>query len=99
KYSRFKPNSTVQEIVNELMVEEWLTNISYEKYYAQCAPVQCIYSKLEKQDLVNVLTNVISLHGGLTLTLRFIIARIVRFIRRKKDNEPSSRISCTYYTV
>ncbi|CAF4027509.1 unnamed protein product [Rotaria sordida] len=99
KYSRFKPNSTVQEIVNELMVEEWLTNISYEKYYAQCAPVQCTYSKLEKQDLINVLTNIISLHGGLTLTLRFIITRIVRFIRRKKDNESSSRISCMYYTV
>ena len=46
-YSRVKPNSTVKEIVNELMVEQWITNISYEKYYAQCAPILCTHSRVE----------------------------------------------------
>jgi hypothetical protein len=97
-HSRFAPTSTVKEIVNELMVEEWLTNISYEQYYSQCAPTVCTYSKMERHNSVYVLTKVIGSLGGLTVTLTFIIPVIVRHIRRRKDNEIIPKISCTYNT-
>jgi len=88
--SRFEPTSTVREIVNELMVEEWISNISYKNYYNQCAPAICTYSIIERHDPVYVLTKVIGSLGGLTLALTFIIPIIVRYIRRKKDNTERS---------
>jgi hypothetical protein len=81
------------------MVEEWITNISYEKYYAQCAPIICTYSKVNRHDFVYVLTKIISLLGGLTLAIKFIVPVVVQFIRRKKDNEPTPEISCMYHRV
>jgi hypothetical protein len=99
KESRFKKISTVKELVTDLMVEEWITNISYEKYYAQCAPIICTYSKVNRHDFVYVLTKIISLLGGLTLAIKFIVPVVVQFIRRKKDNEPTPEISCMYHRV
>jgi hypothetical protein len=92
--SRFKPNSTVQAIINRTMVEQWTENISYDKYFAQCAPISCIYSKVERRDSMFVLTEVIGLLGGLVSVLTFIIPAAVRFIRRSKlrNTEATPRI-------
>ena len=86
----------MQELVSDLMVEEWITNISYEKYYAQCASLACTYSKVDRHDGLYVLTNVIGSFGGLTIVLRFIILLSVGFIRRKKDNIPIPRLLGMY---
>ena len=67
KPSRFKPNATVKSIVNHLMVEGWAINISYEKYYAQCAPISCTYSQVEQHGIFSVLAKLISLLGGCRL--------------------------------
>ena len=82
--SIFPPNSTVQLIVNRTMVENWKTNISYEKYFTQCAPTSCTYSKLERHDAVFVLTKIIGLLGGLILVLKLVVPQFVRFIRNHK---------------
>ncbi len=37
--SCFQINSTVETIISRFMVENWMINISYEKYYNQCAPI------------------------------------------------------------
>jgi hypothetical protein len=85
--SRFKYNSTIQTIVNHLMVEEWITNVSYDKYYAQCAPIFCTYSKLERPGFLFVLAKVIRSFGGLTVIFGLIIPIIIRFIRRPRNVE------------
>ena len=64
------------------MIEQWMTNMSYDKYYARCAPISCIYSKNEKNDWIYILTKIISLLGGLTLILGFIIQYAVKWLRR-----------------
>ncbi|CAF4193858.1 unnamed protein product, partial [Adineta steineri] len=86
--SRFAINSTVQMIVDELMIEKWITNISYDKYFKQCAPNLCTYTKNEKYTFTFILTKIISLLGGFTLVLGFIIRLIVGFIRRLPRTEP-----------
>ena len=87
KKSRFTYDSTVETIVSELMIEEWYTNISYEKYAAQCAPILCTYSKLERPNALFVLAQLIRSLGGLTLIFGFLISMIVRFIRRPRNVE------------
>ena len=93
----FQPNSTVQSIVDQTMVEGWSKNISYEKYFTQCAPISCTYSRLERHDFVFVLTKIIGLLGGLILVLRLVVPAIVRFIRNRKLKKnqlaPSPRIT------
>ncbi|CAF4325562.1 unnamed protein product [Adineta steineri] len=86
--SRFAINSTVQIIVNELMIEEWITNISYDKYFQQCAPNLCTYTINEKYSFTFILRKIISLLGGFTLMLGFFIQLIVKFIRRLPRTEP-----------
>ncbi|CAF3938909.1 unnamed protein product [Adineta steineri] len=97
--SRFVINSTVQMIVNELMIEEWMANISYDKYFKQCAPNLCTYTKNEKYSFTFILTKIISLLGGFTLVLGFIIQLIVRFIRRLPRTEPITCILSVYILI
>ncbi|CAF4733824.1 unnamed protein product, partial [Rotaria sp. Silwood2] len=80
--SRYELNSTIQNIIDNLMIEEWVTNISYEKYYKQCAPISCTYFKNEKYDWKFVLMQLIGLLGSITMICSLIIENIVKFIRR-----------------
>ena len=82
--SRFKSNSKVQTVVDALMVETWITNISYARYYAQCAPILCTYSINERHDFVFVVIKLIRSLGGLTVIFGLIIPMIIRFIRRPR---------------
>ncbi|CAF0820401.1 unnamed protein product [Adineta steineri] len=86
-------------IVNELMIEEWMTNISYDKYFKQCAPNLYTYTKNEKYSFTFILTKIISLLGGFTLVLGFIIQLIVRFIRRLPRTEPITCILSVYILI
>ena len=38
------PNAIFQSIMENMFVDEWKTEISYEKYYMACAPLFCTYS-------------------------------------------------------
>lgn len=37
--SEFSINSTVESILDKLMVEDYFVNISYENYFSQCKPI------------------------------------------------------------
>ena len=91
--SRFSIISTVKSILDFIMVEKWSTNISYENYFVQCAPISCSYSTMKRHDFVFILTKVIGLLGGLILVLELIIPIIVRFVRRQRNDNPTPRIS------
>ncbi|CAF1231607.1 unnamed protein product [Adineta steineri] len=91
--SRYYPNSTVQAIVDKLMIEDWIINISYINYYSQCAPSLCTYYKVSRHSGVYVLIKLISLLASLALVFRLIIPIIVRFIQWLKDRRIGPRIS------
>ncbi|UJR11869.1 hypothetical protein I4U23_016048 [Adineta vaga] len=80
--SRFDVNSTVQSMIDRLMIEDWGSMISFEKYYAQCAPIiTCRYSINERPDFFYVLGRLIGLLGGLCTVLAIIVPLVVDFIR------------------
>ena len=95
--SRFSPSTTIETIINELFIEEWIINISYIQYFNQCQPSFCQYSKEERNNALYVFTMIISLYGGLRVVLSSLIPIIITFIRKKKqqrvsnvDNTPSN---------
>ncbi|CAF2763149.1 unnamed protein product [Rotaria sp. Silwood2] len=97
--SRYKLNSTIQTIIDNLMIEEWVTDISYKKYYKRCAPISCTYFKNEKYDWKFVLMQLIGLLGSVTTICSFIIENIVKFIRRQPSQNIESipcKFSCLF---
>ncbi|CAF1268170.1 unnamed protein product [Rotaria sordida] len=88
--SRYKLNSTIQTIIDNLMIEEWVINISYKKYYDQCAPISCTYFEDKKYDWKFVLTQLIGLLGSLIMVCSLIIENIVGFIQRRSSQNTES---------
>ncbi|CAF4118076.1 unnamed protein product [Adineta steineri] len=88
-----KPTSTVQSIIDNLMIENWTMNIFYDKYYSECAPSSCTYLKIFRRDFGHVLKKLISLLSSLTLILGLIIPFVIGFIMKRRDRTPTPRIS------
>ncbi|CAF1082903.1 unnamed protein product [Didymodactylos carnosus] len=82
--SQYQPNTTIKEILNNLMIEQWYVTTSYQLYYGQCNPSECIYSYSDSFDILYILTKIITLIGGLTKLSRILVPRVVKLWRRKK---------------
>ncbi|CAF3867982.1 unnamed protein product [Adineta steineri] len=91
--SLYKPTSTVQSTIDNMMIEKWIMNISYDRYYSECAPSSCTYLKIFRRDFGYVLKKLISLLSSLTLILGLIIPLVIGFIMKRRDRTPTSRIS------
>ena len=77
--SRFQPNSTIEDLIHVLMVENWTLTSAYENYYNECKPINCVYTYVGKNDMTNIVTTVLGLIGGLITVLRFLVPRFVKF--------------------
>jgi hypothetical protein len=75
--TKFTANSTVREMIDELMVEQWKWNITFAKYFDECEPSQCTYTIGGKNDAQHVVTTMIALIGGLVKALKLVVPRVV----------------------
>ncbi|CAF1235164.1 unnamed protein product [Adineta steineri] len=81
--SQFHVSSKIYELLFNTMIEEWKETISYIKYFNHCKISLCTYSYTSKFNIIYMITTLISFAGGLTEVFRFLIPRIVKFIRRR----------------
>ena len=81
-YSRFNISIPIRYIVNELFIEEWHSQLSYDNYYQQCKPSQCSYKVDEKRHIIMVVTRLLGLYGGLRVSLRLVSPRIMSLFFR-----------------
>lgn len=81
--SHFHPNTTINEIFEQLMLESLNARISFDDYYRSCSPQICTYSYSKRFSLVYILTTITSLIGGLTAIFRILSPLLVQFILRK----------------
>ncbi|CAF1203961.1 unnamed protein product [Adineta steineri] len=91
--SKYSVHSTVQHLLNQLMIEEWNANDKYENYYNKCQPIECSYSYKTRNGIVYIITALLGLVGGLITVLKIVVPNLVKFIRRKKQPE-TSRNTC-----
>ena len=87
--SHFNTTTKVSDILAELMVDQWIENISYSSYYAQCQPSQCTYSIVGRNSFIYVLTTLIGLFGGLYKALKITVPFAVRIIRNRRHKKVS----------
>ncbi|UJR11868.1 hypothetical protein I4U23_016047 [Adineta vaga] len=71
--SRFLQNASIESLISQLMVEEWSRSIFYERYFNECYPLSCNYSYFRHRDLIDVLTSIIGLYGGLVVLVKVIV--------------------------
>ncbi|CAF0954327.1 unnamed protein product [Adineta steineri] len=79
--TRFPPNTSVSSIVEEMMIEQWNTSLSFSDYYKACAPTYCTYTQIKHTETFSeLLVTLISTVGGLVMVLRLITFQFVKFV-------------------
>ncbi|CAF2768986.1 unnamed protein product [Rotaria sp. Silwood2] len=72
--TRYPPNATlIGSIMDDLFIETWSNSSNYSSYFYECAPASCQYSYVERNDIVYMLTILLALYGGLTISIRLIV--------------------------
>ena len=91
--SSMEPNTKIETLLNQLFVLNWSHNISFDQYFNECKPQFCQYSYSTKYNRIFVITTLISLFGGLTEGLHFIISyvaliifKLYDYLKKKKNN-------------
>lgn len=92
---------TIQTLLDELFVENWLIDMSYADYYSECAPTTCSYSFNERNDFFITFTTIVAVIGGLNTVLRLIaplITQIIGLIQHKikRQHAPDHRASVVW---
>jgi hypothetical protein len=83
--SQYFTNSTIKDLVDNLMVEEWTPSQMYDGYYNACQPAQCTYTHETRNDIIYIVTTLIGLLGGLITVLKLVVPLLVRLVRRKTE--------------
>ena len=78
--SQFTPITTMETIMNSLMVDQWKWSVKHETYFRICQPSECTYTIFNRRNLILIVTTLIGLFGGLVTSLKLIIPSVVRFI-------------------
>ncbi|CAF1306966.1 unnamed protein product [Adineta steineri] len=88
--SEYFVNSTIEELLKKLMIENWNLSKKYENYYNECQPIECNYIHEIRHGIVYILIALVSLAGGLTTALKIVVPILVKFVRRKKQPQTST---------
>lgn len=83
--NKFSTNTIGKELAARLFVDLWTDNISHQKYFEFCQPIQCQYSFISTNSLITIVTIVLGIIGGLYSILRFLVPWIIYIIFRIKD--------------
>ena len=59
--SRFKPDTSLDNIINALLVESWASTIEYEKYFNQCNVSSCAYLEEQRSSLLVITSKLLGL--------------------------------------
>ncbi len=85
--TRYSVNSTIQELVDDLMIEEWNNSTMYETYYNECQPTKCTYEIETRNDIIYIVTTLFGITGGLATALKLIVPRVVKLVRKKREQQ------------
>jgi hypothetical protein len=73
-------NSTIKDLIDNLMIEEWNVSTTYETYYNECHPTQCTYKLETHNDIIYIITTLFGIAGGLITVLKVVVPRLVKLI-------------------
>ena len=77
---RYSIYSTIKELVDRLMVEDWTFSNDYSRYYNACQPSQCSYTYRTRNDAIYIISTLFGLIGGLVTVLKLFVSYTVKYI-------------------
>ena len=83
--SRYNETTTIIELMEQLMVEDWNIEVNYGAYFESCEPLSCTYSFTSRNSILYIITTVFGLIGGVATVLFFLVPFIVASVRREKE--------------
>ena len=88
--SKYFENSTIEYLLQNLMIEQWGWTKMYDKYYNACQPIQCTYTIETRHNRIYIITTMVGILGGLITVLKLIVPRVVNFVRKNRNRLPRS---------
>ncbi|CAF4276580.1 unnamed protein product, partial [Adineta steineri] len=88
--SQYAENSTIEHLLQSLMIEDWNSAQLYDRYYNECQPIQCTYTIETRNSVVYIITTMFGIIGGLITVLRCVVPRVVNLVRKKRSQLPQS---------
>ncbi|UJR17988.1 hypothetical protein I4U23_004889 [Adineta vaga] len=92
KNKQFSFNSTIQSLLEKLMIDNLTIIIHFDLFYDHCKPVFCSYSYSHRFDILFIITTLISSFGVLSFILPFIVQLIVMIIFGCKGNNSNRSV-------
>ena len=80
--NRSFPTTSTNTLADNLMVEEWSTEMNYSLYFAACHPSSCVYTYTERFSILYIVTTLIGLLGGLIAILRLLCPQLTKVFDR-----------------
>jgi hypothetical protein len=77
----FSPKESMTQLSDRQMVDDWQILKNFSAYYSQCSPIECTYNFQQRNSFIYLISLLISLYGGLTISLRFLSPWIVHSIQ------------------
>jgi hypothetical protein len=108
--SEYSEKTTIKELLNSLMLEQWSSSALYNSYYDECQPIQCTYNMetvetlktIEmvetRNDALYIAAMLIGVVGGLIAILQLIAPQLAKFIVygiRKCESRDISKVQIT----
>ena len=84
--SQFSPTTIFEDIVNNLMVENYTYSRSYDSFYRICQPVHCSYTYEERTSILYMITTIIGLFGGMNIVLRLTSQGLVKVVHQRSKH-------------
>ncbi|CAF1391349.1 unnamed protein product [Adineta ricciae] len=79
-------NNSILFHFQNLFIENWLSNVNYSSYFAQCSSSMCTYTTINRRNLSYAITVLISLYGGLIIILRLIVSYFIDLLFKYKNH-------------
>ena len=93
--SRFRKDSMMSSLLSELFIEYWNQSLYYSSYFALCQPTSCSYDLIRRNSILESITIVLGLVGGLSVTLRILISSLAAvyatFVQRRINMRSTPR--------
>jgi hypothetical protein len=80
--TRFNLDDRIETLANEMFIESWATNVSYETFFQNCAPAFCWYTYNYRYDALELFTTFMSVYAGLSLGIHFAVPHRMMFMKR-----------------
>ncbi len=86
-------NSTIKELLDNLMIEQWNVSSIFEHYYNECQPIKCIHTFETNNGIIYIVTTLFGIVGGLVTVLKFIVPWSVKLVRKRRGRQQQQPIT------